>query len=53
MRLLQPLSEAFLYWNPEDICQYPQDAGPEDDWFSFSARLYQVVDDSSREVLNG
>jgi len=53
MRQLQPLSEAFLYWNPEEIFLYPQDAGPEDDWFIQTFHLYQVVDDGNREVING
>ena len=29
-----PLSEDFLYWDPEEICRYPQPAGLEDAWFA-------------------
>lgn len=31
--VLVPLSEDFLYWDPEEICRYPQPPGPEDAWF--------------------
>lgn len=33
-RILIPQSEDFLYWDPEEICRYPQPAGPEDHWFA-------------------
>lgn len=34
MNALQPLSEDFLYWNPEEICRYPVESGIEDGWFN-------------------
>ena len=53
MGMLQPLSEDFLYWNPEEIYQSPQDRGPEDVWFIQSSHLYQVVNENSEEASNG
>ena len=50
--MLQPLTEEFLYWNPEEIYQYPQDAGPEDKWFIESSHLYRVVETANKENVN-
>jgi hypothetical protein len=33
MKTLQPLSEDFLYWSPEEICTNAQESGIEDNWF--------------------
>jgi hypothetical protein len=33
MKTLQPLSEDFLYWSPEEICTSTQESGIEDNWF--------------------
>jgi len=33
MQTIQPLSEDFLYWNPEEICTYSQVWGIEQTWF--------------------
>ena len=33
MQAIQPLSEDFLYWNPEEICVYPEVWGIEQTWF--------------------
>lgn len=32
MKQITPQSEDFLYWDPEDICNYPIKHGPEDHW---------------------
>jgi len=52
MKMLQPLSEDFLYWNPEDICRYPE-AGPEDAWFITRSFLCEVIVDNQEGVLHG
>ena len=33
MKTLQPLSEDFLYWSPEDMYASAQESGIEDSWF--------------------
>lgn len=53
MESLQPLSEDFLYWNPEEIYQHPQNRGPEDQWFISTSHLYQVIEDNNKEAING
>ena len=33
MILVKPMSEDFFYWDPEEICDYPNKPGIEDHWF--------------------
>lgn len=49
MRMLQPLSEEFMYWDPEAICCYPLEDGPEDAWFLQQRKhIYVVVDNAQK-----
>ncbi len=54
MNALQPLSEDFLYWNPEDIYQYPQENGVEDHWFirDSGKKMSSMNEHTDREVSN-
>ncbi len=52
MNALQPLSEDFLYWNPEEIYRYPIESGIEDGWFnnSICIKIHTANAQIDREV---
>ena len=52
MRALQPITEDFLYWDPDEICAYPQEEGPEDEWFIKQPHLCVVVEIEEGEAAN-
>jgi len=49
-RILVPQSEDFLYWDPEEICRYPQPPGSEDAWFREAEAAGAGARNESREA---